>query len=150
MADWVTIQTFMYPSEASIAQAKLESEGIDSFLKDEMTTQVINIYSNAIGGVKLQVWEDQADQARQILIEGGLIVVDKSKLLPKIEVLDQSAYPDKTHCPYCKSDNIDTVVHPNILVILFYFIIGIIFPIFKSWQKCYDCEKEWKYKKQNK
>ncbi|HBK33156.1 MAG TPA: hypothetical protein DDZ78_16265, partial [Porphyromonadaceae bacterium] len=53
----VTIKTFTYPHEAYILQTKLEDEGIPTFLKDEKTVQVYNFYSNAIGGVKLQVWE---------------------------------------------------------------------------------------------
>lgn len=147
MENWVTVQIFTYPHEASIAQAKLESMGIDSFLKDENLVQVDPLYSNAIGGVKLQVWPDKAEEARNILIEGGFIVVDKPKQKNKIEVLNTDQYPDKTKCPYCESENIDTVVNPNILVVVFYFILGVILPIFKSWEKCYDCEKEWKYKK---
>ena len=64
-----------------------------------------------------------------------------------IQVIDQGSVTDKTKCPYCGSDNIDTVVNPNVWVVIFYFILGVIFPIFKSWEKCYDCQKEWKYKK---
>ena len=147
MSTYITIQTFTYPHEANIAKAKLEAEGIDAFLQDEVTTQVINLYSNAIGGVKLQVLEENIVEARKILIEGGFIVEDKTKLNSTIEVLKDTGTIDKKICPFCKSDNIDTVVNPNILVVLFYFIIGVILPIFKSWEKCYDCEKQWKYKK---
>ncbi len=148
MSTWVTIQTFTFPSEAYTAKAKLESCGIDAFLKDEMTTQVINIYSNAIGGVKLQVEQVFVEEARKILIEGGFMEGKETPTTKRtIEVLDIEAYPDKTKCPFCQSDNIDTIVHPNILVILFYFILGVIFPIFKSWNRCYDCYREWKYKK---
>lgn len=147
MSAWITIQTFMYPHEASLAKAKLESAGIDCFVQDELTIQVINLYSNALGGVKLQVPEDKTEEARSILIEGGFIIVDKEKLKKHIEVLNSNDYPYKEKCPFCKSDNIDTVVNPSAFVILFYFILGVIFPIFKSWEKCYDCERQWKYKK---
>jgi len=65
--NWVTIQTFTYPQEAYIVQGKLESEGIETFLQDEFTTQIFNFYSNAIGGVKLQVPEDCVEEAMKIL-----------------------------------------------------------------------------------
>ena len=147
MPAWVTIQTFMYPHEASLTKAKLESAGIECFIQDELTTQVVSAFSNALGGAKLQVPKDQAEKARNILIEGGFIVVDKEKLKNHIAILNAIDYPDKEKCPFCKSDNIDTIVNPSTFVILFYFILGVIFPIFKSWEKCYDCEKQWKYKK---
>lgn len=147
MNKWITIQTFTFPTEAYTAKAKLESCGINVFLKNENTTQVINIYSNAIGGVELQVESGLAEEARNILMEGGYIATEESKKKPaiKIERLEKSQYPDKTKCPFCSSENIDTIVRPNIFVVLFYFLLGVIFPLFKSWEKCYDCEKEWKY-----
>lgn len=45
-----TVLSFTYPHEAHLAKGKLESEGIEVFLKDELTTQVNNFYSHAIGG----------------------------------------------------------------------------------------------------
>jgi hypothetical protein len=38
-----------------MAKNYYESAGIDTFLRDELTAQVDNFYSNAIGGVKLQI-----------------------------------------------------------------------------------------------
>lgn len=147
MNAWITIQTFTFPAEAYTAKAKLESCGINVFLKNEHTTQVINIYSNAIGGVELQVESELAEEAIKILKEGGFIVGEETKRKPpvRIEKLNKSQYADKTRCPFCSSENIDTIVRPNIFVVLFYFLLGVIFPLFKSWEKCYDCEREWKY-----
>lgn len=148
MTNLVTVQIFTLPTEASLAQLRLESNGIACFLKDDATIGVMNLYSNALGGVKLQVEENDAEKAREILTEAGFIPKENA---PKkiIQIIDQDSVTDKTKCPYCSSDNIDTVVNPNIWVVIFYFILGVIFPIFKSWEKCYDCEKEWKYKKLN-
>ncbi|HON51981.1 MAG TPA: DUF2007 domain-containing protein [Bacteroidales bacterium] len=64
---WVTIQTFTYAHEAYIAQSKLESFGIETFLQDELTTQIIPVYSYATGGVKLQVHEQDVEKALKIL-----------------------------------------------------------------------------------
>ena len=66
--EFITIHIFQLPTEAHIAKALLESQGIDVFLKDEHTVQSHNFLSNAIGGVKLQVKEIDVDKG--ILLSG--------------------------------------------------------------------------------
>lgn len=78
MKDWITILTFTYPHEAHLAKGKLESEGIEVQIADEMTVQVHNFYSNAIGGVKLMVHEADFQRANQILVDSGYIKHEKS------------------------------------------------------------------------
>jgi len=73
------ILTFTYPHEAHLVKTKLESEGIDVFIQDELTVQANNFLSNAIGGVKLLVWEQDYDRALRILIESGQIKEQKHK-----------------------------------------------------------------------
>ncbi len=85
-----TVLSFTYPHEAHLAKGKLESEGIEVFLKDELTTQVNNFYSHAIGGVKLQVRSDQIDTAHRLLVQSGYIeeqTHQPNKLLIKLEKL---------------------------------------------------------------
>ncbi len=67
MEKLITLTTFEYPHESYIIKSKLESEGIYVFLKDELTIQADNFVSNAIGGVKLQVRENDVDKATEIL-----------------------------------------------------------------------------------
>lgn len=73
MNKWKIILTFTYPHEAYIAKGKLESEGIPVQIRDELTAQVNNFYSNAIGGVKLLVQEKNYEIALKILVESGQI-----------------------------------------------------------------------------
>lgn len=73
MADFVTVLTSIYPQDLYIIKGRLESEGIQCFLKDELTVQAYNLYSNAVGGVKLQVLEEDVEKARGILAELGYI-----------------------------------------------------------------------------
>ncbi|NLC49293.1 MAG: DUF2007 domain-containing protein [Bacteroidales bacterium] len=84
----ITVISFTYPHEAHLAKGKLQSEGVEVFIKDEMTTQVNNFYSNAIGGVKLQVRSADFDIAHSILIESGYIqehAQKPNKLLIKLD-----------------------------------------------------------------
>jgi hypothetical protein len=140
MSDWITIQIFMYPHEASIAQAKLESLGIESFLQDELTAQVISGYSNAIGGARLQVPRNRYEEAKKILINGGFLKDET------IHILNSKDYNDKTICPFCKSENIDSLEKPNPLSLILYFFSKFVF-LFKPVDHCGDCNKSWKYKK---
>jgi hypothetical protein len=74
MQNWNIIITFTYPHEAHLAKGKLESEGIEVIIKDELTAQVNNFYSNAIGGVKLFVKDTDFDAAYKILVDTGYIL----------------------------------------------------------------------------
>jgi hypothetical protein len=68
---WTTIRTFDHPIDVAVICARLESEGIACFLTNELTTQVSPYYSNAIGGVELQVRENDVENAIAILKEAG-------------------------------------------------------------------------------
>lgn len=69
----VTIITFSYPQELYIIRARLESEGIKCFVVNELTLQTQPLYSNAVGGVKLQVYSKYAGRATKILKQEGYI-----------------------------------------------------------------------------
>lgn len=63
----ITIARYSLAIEAHVARAKLESEGIPAFVADEHTITADSLYSNAMGGVRLQVPEACVEQARTIL-----------------------------------------------------------------------------------
>lgn len=65
----VTIASFSFPHEAHIARAKLESEAIPATLADEYTISMQWLYSNALGGVKVQVPAPFAQRAIEILTQ---------------------------------------------------------------------------------
>ncbi|MDA3882833.1 MAG: hypothetical protein PF481_06090 [Bacteroidales bacterium] len=64
---YVTIKSYTYSHNAHLDEMRLKNEGIPVFLKDELTNQVDNFMSNAIGGVKLQVPEEYKQKAETIL-----------------------------------------------------------------------------------
>ena len=63
----VTIRTFSMLPEAHLLQSLLAGSGIDSFLPDENTIQLDWMWSNAIGGVRVQVAEADAEKAGELL-----------------------------------------------------------------------------------
>ncbi len=145
MDNWKHIMAFTYPHEAHLAQLYLNSEGIETMLKDEFTVQVYGFYSNAIGGVKLMVNENEYEQALALLQSGGYVV--NHPVADRILQVPVVAKADRKHCPFCKSDNIEINKEPNIVMVILYLIIGAIFPFFKSSYKCFDCGKQWKFVK---
>ncbi|GAP71663.1 hypothetical protein SAMD00024442_16_11 [Candidatus Symbiothrix dinenymphae] len=94
---FITVVTFTYSHEVAIVRGRLESEGIECYVQDELTAQVAPYYSNAIGGVKLQVKECDVKQAVTILVEAGYLkkedlqppkeMVALSKILSKIPII---------------------------------------------------------------
>lgn len=67
MMDWVTIACYDMPYEAQIARARLQAEGIKTFIADEHTINMQWLYAQALGGVKLQVRARDAKWAAEIL-----------------------------------------------------------------------------------
>lgn len=139
--------TFTLPQDAYMAKAFLESEGIKTFLKDELTVQVYNFYSNAIGGVKLQVKERDFENGLVILKKGGYIKSVSSDEI-KVEIAPLNKGTNKKICPFCQSENIGKTNEPNLLTVIGYFILGALFPIFKTSYKCFDCDKAWRFSRQ--
>ena len=147
MDNFKTLITFTFPHDAYIAKAYLESEGIETFLKDELTVQVHPFYSNAIGGVKLQAKESDFENALVVLEKGGYINSENREEI-KVELVRFDNTTNIGICPFCQSDNIGQRKGLNKLTLIASFILGVIFPIYKKSFKCYDCDKEWKFLKQ--
>lgn len=73
MQKFITIKTFTYAYELAVLKGRLESEGIQCFIKNENFSQIASLYSNAIGGVQLQVLEADIPAAIEILREGDYL-----------------------------------------------------------------------------
>jgi hypothetical protein len=63
----VTIRTCASLPDAQVVQSHLRGSGIEAFLPDELTVQFNWLWANAIGGVRVQVPEEDAERAVEIL-----------------------------------------------------------------------------------
>jgi hypothetical protein len=71
MEKLVTIRTFSSSKDYQLVKSYLESFGIECFGRDEINNRAyINIPD---GGVKLEVQEEQAEEAVKLLLEGGYL-----------------------------------------------------------------------------
>ena len=70
-SSFITVKTFTNSTDFHLAKSYLESEQIECFVQNELINQVYPLASNAVGGIQLQVPSKQAEEAVQLLIEGG-------------------------------------------------------------------------------
>lgn len=122
-----TIATYSLPYQAQIARAKLDSEGIPAFIADEQTINMQWLYSNAMGGVRLQVPRSYSQQAIELLNE------DLS------EALIQQHGTDTVSCSACGSAGTEPYQTGRRWAFLVF--IGLDFPLFpvKNTIKCNNC-----------
>ena len=67
-ATMTTIANFSVLIQAQLLRAALEGSGITAYIPDELTVQSSgNVYALAIGGIRVQVDDEDADAARSVL-----------------------------------------------------------------------------------
>ncbi|MBI4334750.1 MAG: DUF2007 domain-containing protein [Chloroflexi bacterium] len=133
----VTIASFSHPEEAHVVSARLESEGIWSFVADEYTVTANWLYSNAIGGVKVKVRESDAASAAQVLFVK--------------QEFPQASPGDSDVCPKCNSAAIhyETFHLRPVFIcwLLALLVLGngaFVIPILKRRWRCNSCGHEWR------
>ena len=133
---FVTVAKFQYSAEAEIIKGRLESDGIQVFLKDNITIDTDPLVSNAIGGIKLNVLAKDEDQAKAIL-----------KSINAYSLNDQG---EPIHCPNCGENHIELYSTINSFKSKVSFLIGLItgtLPFSTRYQyKCEDCKTEFPVK----
>jgi hypothetical protein len=135
----VTVADYSYSTLAYLSQAKLESEGISSFIFDEYIINANWLYLIAIGGVKLKVRESNAAEAIQILEEIR-------------DTIPGPAEQPEDGCPRCRSSFIhyETFhIRRSYIVMAISSLLGtgeflLLFSFFKRRWKCNSCNYEWK------
>ncbi len=127
-----TVAKFQYSAEAQIIKGRLESEGIQVFLSDNITIDTDPLVSNAIGGVKLKVFTEDAMQAQQIL-----------ESINKYSIDDEG---NAIQCPNCNSEEVAMFSTIKDFKSFFAFLFGFMFgtlPFYsKDKYRCNTCETE--------
>ena len=65
--DLVTVFTAFNPAEAQLVRSRLEAAGFHPFVADELSALSMDGYSLATGGIRVQVPEGEASDAREFL-----------------------------------------------------------------------------------
>jgi len=107
---------------------QLEAEGIRAYLQDENTVTINPILSQAIGGIKLMVYEEQMPRANELL---NAIEEEYRRSLP---------------CPKCGSFNIHSVTNTKKAINWFSAILSSLFASYavpvENIYRCFTCGYE--------
>lgn len=130
----ITIARFSLAIEAHVSRAKLESEGIPAFVADEHTITANWLYSNAMGGVRLQVPNACAEQAIAIL------ATDYSN-----DVIKEQGH-DPLTCAQCGSSDVHVFTKGKSIAFAMFLLLD--FPLWPFWRvaKCVACQKAVRYR----
>ena len=126
----LTVATFSKPEEAHMLRLRLEAGGVPAFIQDENMVQTDWLYSNAIGGVRVQIDEDDVDRAKEILEDTGI----------ETEPVGMPA------CPNCASTNTAPDEIPRRIAFLSMLLAGIPFLFSTTRWRCTDCRHAWNEK----
>jgi Putative prokaryotic signal transducing protein len=131
----VTVGKFRDLSEALLAKGMLESAGIECFLADQDLVRMDWFYSNAIGGMRLQVREEDADAATELL---------EQPIPDNFEVNADGQSYEQPRCPDCQSLDIQFEGVNQGLGLATGFVIGLPLPLRSDTWKCNACGNKWK------
>ena len=65
--DFATVFTALSPADAQLIRSRLEAAAFHPFVADELSALSIDGYSLATGGIRVQVPDDEAADAREFL-----------------------------------------------------------------------------------
>jgi hypothetical protein len=99
----VTLGSYRDLPAADLARGLLESAGIPAWIQDDNLVRMDWFYSNAIGGVRLQVEAANAEAAREIL----------NQPMPATLQLDDGTEFAQPRCPKCGSFEIGVETGPR-------------------------------------
>ncbi len=130
--EMVTIAKFRDLPEALLAQGNLNSSGIESVLLDDNLVRLDWLWSNAVGGIKLQVKVEDADEATEIL----------NQPIPETFEFGGAGDYRQPECPKCKSLDVtfQEIYKPVAYGSLW---VGLPLPVHLKGWKCRACGNEW-------
>jgi DNA-directed RNA polymerase subunit RPC12/RpoP len=131
----VTFESYSDPMLAEIIKGRLEANGIDCYIADGNTIGANPLYNNALGGVKIKVFEHDIEKCKAILAESE-----------DLQLSEESPVLSDTNCPYCGSNNVRygaaTIRKTNFFGALISFL-SMTYPFIarNAWH-CFNCGKE--------
>ncbi|MDY0212870.1 MAG: DUF2007 domain-containing protein [Desulfuromonadaceae bacterium] len=131
----VTIARYRDIPPAGLAQSILEAEGITSFLDNQFMVGVNWLYSDALGGIKLRVAENDVDEALKILEA-------YSSPDPHVEQAEAGQLPPSA-CPKCGGTEIKTIDYQRKSAALS-LLLSLPLLIFSKRYQCVKCGHKWK------
>jgi len=130
----VTLQHFRDIPEALLAKGKLESAGIECMLADGNLVRMDWLLSNAIGGIRLQVHQQDVEPARALLEE---------PIPPEFGEEELGEPFVQPRCPRCCSLDIGFEKIDRFWTYGLWLLLSFSIAIIKGNWECYTCGSEW-------
>jgi len=150
----ITVLTLTYPHEVAIIRGRLESEGIACFVQDELTIHANPLYSNAIGGIKLQVLESELKPTIEILKETGYIKEEDLQFYKESLYVNKhsdnqqiSASESEIVCPICGSEEVVKTKKTGWFFLITSLLFVFLTPFCRKKYYCFNCKQEFKLKR---
>jgi len=131
----VTFESYYDPMLAHIVRTRLESNGISCFIADENFIGANTFFNEAVGGIKLKIFEKDLERCREILAtEGDLHEQDNFEIDGETNTY--------VLCPYCASTNVSNIAENNDIGVLDSFM-NLVNPFQtqKNWH-CNNCQQD--------
>ena len=133
MPNLVILRRFRDMPDALLAWSILDSTGMESFLIDEITARMDWLWSNLLGGVKICVRSEDAEDAVQIL---------KLEIPEKFNVEGFGDF-EQPRCPQCRSLNISYESFNKPATYACTFFLKLPITIGRPRWKCQSCNHVW-------
>jgi hypothetical protein len=133
MAELVTLWRYRDLPEALVAKSKLDSDDVGCALADREIVRVNWFLSNAVGGVKLRVADEDAEHAIALLSEeipAGFAAEETGEAYQQPE------------CPQCRSRDVRFEYMYKGMALVFLWLMGLPVWIPKGLWHCEDCSHE--------
>jgi len=138
----IVYRSYIDPIEANIVKGLLDTFEIKCFLSDENMITLNAMYSPAVGGVKLNVFEKDIDRIANVIQSENYI--EEASFVSEIKA-------NTTFCPKCHSENVSyggSINKKFSTWHVFYSFLLMIYPIsMRKANHCFDCNHEFKKNK---
>ncbi len=104
MDKMVEIARFQYPAEAQTLVALLKSEGIDCYIRNEITAQVLSHID--VGGARVEILESEVPHALEVMKAGGYEIPDENEEAEEIKVMSGWT----RHIPFIRKYSLGTQI----------------------------------------
>lgn len=117
----VEIARFSKPEDAHVLEALLKSEGIECYLRNEYTTQVL--YPANMGGVRVELLESEVSHAMEVMEANGYEFPKEDEEADQIEVVSGWA----RHIPFLRNYSLEKQIIILFLIVAVFLALFIYF-----------------------
>jgi len=133
----IVFDTFYNPIEANIVKARLLDSDIQCFLSDENTVTINPLYTQALGGVKLHLFEKDAEAARTLL--------EMEQEIPQQHTAEEPQHTGVS-CPRCGSTDVGYVQATKNRFGILTTVVSLLLAVYPFYanktQHCFNCSHE--------